>query len=300
MPSQMLTELSTEIEKQNTDHFGKFYMYAALLKMVTVRQSNSDFNANLPIYTNWGISNKSINIGSPSARFFNNTVNYQKKFDVKVPDFFIVLQKIILSYMRTGQLSDLIFMIEKMTAHLSAIDSKGNVLPNKSIYDGMNFESHKLQMSQLLSAVNNVTHEVQSMVDNSVHCALSGAVGFISLMAALTAGLSVSGVLLSLFLATAGGYSAYYYFQQAKVSFERMDQTVNACKRITEDLITKPCNNVLPTPNYNNFILGTVLAPLAYTPIVVREQMAVNTYDLTQANEQRNYVDNFYRSILNN
>lgn len=37
MPSHQLALLCQQIEKQKTDHFGKFYMYVSLLNTLTAR-----------------------------------------------------------------------------------------------------------------------------------------------------------------------------------------------------------------------------------------------------------------------
>jgi len=169
--SNDLREIADQIEARNTDGFGKFYMYAALLNVVAVR--NKTFAEALPKQRTLstalsGVGANAVNavgkwvgargnvvstdqriqleLGEASAGgtnrlFYDNVSKYQKNFEVKSPNVFIVIKNMMDAYLRRGQLTDLSFIVEKMNSHLKAYvkNAKGNSC-NSALFSGVNFQ----------------------------------------------------------------------------------------------------------------------------------------------------------------
>jgi len=164
--SNDLREIADQIEARNTDGFGKFYMYAALLNVVAVR--NKTFEEALPKQTTLstalsGVGANAVNavskwvgargnvvstdqriqleLGEASAGgtnrlFYDNVSKYQKNFEVKSPNVFIVIKNMMDAYLRRGQL---ISMITGKTAAF-ALD---NLQTRGTLYIGAGVETYE-------------------------------------------------------------------------------------------------------------------------------------------------------------
>ena len=109
MPSQALTELSVKIESQTTDNFGKFYLYATLLNKITIRDRQKKFFDTMPVFTNARalfLTNTNINVGELPIDFDRRVKIYQDQFHVNEPNLIFSIQRIFLSFVRKGKLSD--------------------------------------------------------------------------------------------------------------------------------------------------------------------------------------------------
>ena len=72
MPSEALEELAAQIERQPTDNFGKFYLYASLLNVLTVRQQS--FLETIPKYQ--GIMGSQLQYGTLDPAFSASVDRY--------------------------------------------------------------------------------------------------------------------------------------------------------------------------------------------------------------------------------
>ena len=169
MPSYALAELSAQIERQPTDSFGKFYLYASLLRTVTVRKES--FLDAIPKYrdhTPTGILKTSVLVVSHAVgltekenndkplhtgsldNFLADKLNaYTELFNFEGPSFFRSIKNICLTFVRKGQISDLLYILKQMNNHLHtspmALDQY-----NQPIYRGVDFENRKKGVAALL------------------------------------------------------------------------------------------------------------------------------------------------------
>ncbi|MGV3740663.1 MAG: hypothetical protein ACO1N3_05185 [Gammaproteobacteria bacterium] len=302
MPSQALADISVLIERQDTDAFGKFYMYASLLNALTVRQKS--FLETLPKYTpNSGFGllktvgatigvndTPELKTGIIDGNFSRMVDEYKTEFDVRSPNFVLVIQRILLSFVRKGQLSDLIFIIKKMNDHLQ---SQPMATPNHNgfIFGAVAFEERKLGVKNLLKTAEVVMNLAQKSVDHSMY-------GFITVIAACIAvkiTLSLGGLFLTFGMLAASGYLAYLFFQSAITAFEQIEQAAENCMRVGEIMFAEQAVNIMQ-PNNFSFIIKSILAPIAYTGTTVREQLAPTESLLREAKRSRLDLDALYQS----
>ncbi|MCX7119423.1 MAG: hypothetical protein NTZ86_06120 [Legionellales bacterium] len=215
MPSQALTELSAKIESQKTDSFGKFYLYATLLNKITIRDRSKGFFDTMPVCTNtrtFFLTNTNINVGKLPIDFDGRVTIYQDQFDVNVPNFIFSIQRIFLSFLRKGQLSDLAFIIEKMSNHLTA-EQMAEDSYNASIYTYSSFGTRKKSLENLLRSAQKVSKLAQDTVDNAMYAVITIIAAILSLKITMLLG----GLLLTLAMLAASGFATYTFLQTAYV-----------------------------------------------------------------------------------
>lgn len=294
MPSQALAELSAQIESQKTDSFGKFYLYATLLNKITIRDRAKTFADTMPFYTNkstLGFSTTSIKTGTLDSTFNANVTNYQSQFDVKVPDFVLSIQRIVLSFIRKGQLSDLAYIIDKMNHHLHA-DPMAKTEYNASIYSYASFETRKGDLVCLLESAQNVSKLTQDIVDNSMYAFIT----IIATLLSLKLTMYLGGLLLTMATLAAGGYAVYYFFQTALTCIKRIESAIAACDTVAKKLYEQQASNLM-TPNNLHFIINGVLKPIAFAHVTVQEQLATDKGDYQAAVSNRETVEQQFAAL---
>src|SRR5687767_6468404 len=112
MPSSQLKQISEQIEANQTDDFSKFYMYAGLLTLITIREPTMNFFSVQPQTSPIVASNKKLKIGDFSGEFSRQVNAYKTLFDAPAPDQLLVIQKMIMAYARKGQLADLVYIVD--------------------------------------------------------------------------------------------------------------------------------------------------------------------------------------------
>lgn len=305
MPSQALAELSAHIERQPTDHFGKFYLYATLLNTIAVRKKN--FLDAMPVYQSHrpaemivsvvkaavGVedTSKQIKTGPIDGQLSSRVSNYKNQYDVLVPNFFRTVQNIFLSFVRKGQLSDLVFIIDKMNEHLNTSPMSEQSY-NRSIYEGISFSDRKASVVSLLDNVQLVTKHAQNSIDNAMY----GFGTVIASMLAITVTMALGGILLTLAMLSVGACAAFYFFQCAIASFERIEGATDHCSDLFKTMIENQEESVY-APNNLNFIIKGVLAPIVYTGVTIREQMAPTVSELSDASDARKNLDREYAAV---
>jgi len=310
MPSYALAELSKQIELQKTDHFGKFYLYATLLNTITVRKKK--FLDGMPVYLDHSIyglaeagfkqtvgvlsghtdtdTSKKINIGTIDAQFSEKVSQYQSQYEDIEPSFVRSVQNIFLAFARKGQLSDLIFIIDKMHAHLNTYPMAEKPY-NKSIHDGISFGTRKANVNRLLTVARDVTTHAQNSVDNATY----GFGTIIAAMLAIQLTMALGGIFLTLVMLGIGACAAFYFLQSAVTSFERIAGAASHCENLFEDMIKKQEDKIY-APNNLNFIIKGVLAPIAYAGVTVHEQTASTDDEARSAAKVRKQLDSEYAS----
>ena len=252
MPSQALTELSAQIESQKTDSFGKFYLYATLLTKITIRDRQKSFFDTMPVYSNKltvGLTTTPIKAGKLDGSFNAMVTNYQSQFDLKVPNFILSIQRIFLSFVRKGQLSDLAFIIDKMNDHLSS-EPMVEAEYNYSIYSNSSFDSRKTDLQALLRSAQEVSKLAQDTVDNTMYAVITIIAAILSLKITMLLG----GLLLTVAMLAASGFATYTFLQTAYVCVNSIQAAVSVCEKVGEKLYFQQAGNIL-TPDNLSFII---------------------------------------------
>ena len=279
MPSQALTELSAQIESQTTDSFGKFYLYATLLNKITIRDSQKSFFDTMPAYSNkltGGLTTTPINVGKLEGSFKTMATNYQSQFGVKAPNFILSIQRIFLSFVRKGQLSDLAFIIDKMNDHLTA-EPMAKDSYNASIYTYSSFGTRKEGLEDLLRSAQKVSKLAQETVDNTMYAVITIIAAILSLKITMLLG----GLLLTSAMLAASGFATYTFLKNAYDCVDRIQAAVLACKEAGKKLCDEQAQNIM-TPNNLSFIINGVLKPIAFASVTVQELTALYMEEFQQ------------------
>lgn len=317
MPSQALQDLSAQIEQQQTDNFGKFYLYATLLNTMTVRKKS--FLAAMPVYQSVTSTVKSavqnglntifypsvglvftpadedckIKTGAIDSTFYKKLTDYAEQYANPVPNVVRVSLEIFWTFLRRGKLNDLLFVIQKMDAHLNT-SSLAAPAYNQGIYMGIAFKERQENVRELLTHARWITKHAQDAVD-------SGALTVATVIAAIVAlkfTMAFGGILLSLTMLTAGACTAYYFIQSAIESFNQIETAANNCEQLCLKMTREQEEN-LYSPNNLNFIIKGIMAPITYTGVTVREQMQTCEAEAQATRAERKRIDNQYQEIEN-
>lgn len=314
MPSQALQDLSAQIEQQQTDNFGKFYLYATLLNTMTVRKKS--FLAAMPVYQSVTSTVKSavqagfnallypavgmvtpadedfkIKAGDIDSTFYKKLTDYAEQYANPVPNVVRVSLEIFWTFLRRGKLNDLIFVIQKMDAHLNT-SSLAAPAYNQGIYMGIAFKAREQDVKDLLMHARRITKHAQDAVD-------SGALTVATVIAAIVAlkfTMAFGGILLSLTMLTAGACTAYYFIQSAIESFNQIETAANNCEQLCLKMTQEQEEN-LYSPNNLNFIIKGIMAPITYTGVTVREQMQTCEAEAQATRAERKRIDDQYHEI---
>lgn len=313
MPSQALQELSTQIEQQQTDNFGKFYLYATLLNTMTVRkqsfvdampvyQSMENSAANTlktsvnglfgTVFNNVGEDDK-IKTGGIDSDFSGKLTNYAEQYANPLPNVLRVSLEIFWTFLRRGKLNDLIFVIQKMDAHLntSPITTTAH---NQDIYNKISFQRREADVKELLKHARHITKHAQDTVD----CGALTVTTVIAALVALEFTMAFGGVFLSLAMLTAGACTAYYFIQCAIVSFNQIEAAVSRCEILFQTMVDQQTAN-LYSPNHLNFIIKGIMAPIVYTGVTVREQLQAVEEDVISTKQERQSFNRQFEEIEN-
>lgn len=302
MPSQALADISAQIESQDTDDFGKFYLYASLLNVLTIKQKS--FLDTLPKYTpNSGgglmrtvgsyvgaTDAPELKTGKIDGSLTRMVADYKSELDVRTPDPVLVIQRVLLSFARKGQLSDLIFIIKKMNDHLLS-QPMAQSQYNAFIFSDISFTNRQSGVKNLLNNAEAVMSLAQKSVDNTMY-------GFITVIAACIAAkitFALGGILLTLAMLAASGYATYLFFQTANTAFDQIEQAADKCLKISEDMFDQQADTFLQLNNFS-FIIKSILAPIAYTGTTVREQLAPTSFLWRKAQESRTELNAKYQN----
>ncbi|KTD59673.1 hypothetical protein Lsai_0584 [Legionella sainthelensi] len=286
MPSNQLSSLCEQIDKQNTDHFGKFYMYVALLNTVAVR--NKTFAHSLPRYSR-GLAfwrDNHLDIGEIPVEFTKQLNRYAQEFTNPQPHWSNTLYNIALAYVRKGKISDLTYIIDQMLNHLVAI--QGHQSHNNNIYNHIHFEEKKEGLIAFIQQVSMLNQQLLSTVDSGCNTALSLLVVTMGAVLILASIFSLIPTVIGLGLVLGGVYGAYHFMEQAteqtKLLENQMDQVVQKLKQLPRD------ESLFGDENYNAFYAAAI-KPLPYAALTAAEQLMLEDSHKTKLKEQRETLD---------
>jgi hypothetical protein len=292
MPSKQLSQLVQQIEQQDTDHFAKFYMYVSLLNMIAFRNKNKTFAEGLPHYSkgNSFWQDNTLKFGNLPMSFYNETSEYSRAFTNTQPLWLNSLYNIVSSYLRKGKVSDLVFIIDQMFNHLTAIE--GHQSHNQKIYKYIDFKEKKAGLTAFIRQVSDFNHEVLSLVDNGVNSSIAIAAATVGLIMILASVFALVPTLLGLALMIGGAYAAYSYASQVDKQINGLQEKMNAIKEKTQQLSQD--ESLFGNKNHDAFFSAVVI-PMPYAAITAGEQVIFDEKQQTDLVEERQALDTMFR-----
>jgi hypothetical protein len=287
MPSSQLSLLCEQIEAQNTDHFGKFYMYVSLLNTVTVR--NKSFAEGLPKYSK-GLAfwrDNHLDLGGEIPVEFSQKVDlYARQFINAQPNWSTVLYNIAMSYIRKGKIADLTYIIDQMLSHLKAIH--GPQTNNQNIYDYVQFESKKTSITQFIEQISTFNQQLLSVADTCCNTALSVAAATTGLVLVLASVFFLASSFIGFGLLIAGAYSAYSFVTQLEGQVNQLEkqmmQIVEKAQKLPDD------NSLFGNKNHHAFF-SSIFMPLPYTVLTAVEQLTFDKSTQQKLLEERSSLE---------
>ncbi|KTD67222.1 MULTISPECIES: hypothetical protein [Legionella] len=292
MPSSQLSSLCDLIEKQNTDHFAKFYMYASLLNTLTAK--NKTFAGGLPQYTGFWGGTTELNLGGPlPVQFTKQLAFYAREFENTQPHWSKTLHNVVMTYLRKGKISDLAHIIDMMLFHLAAIH--GRQSHNNDIYKDISFDKNKEGLTQFIEKISALNHQLLSTADSGCNTALSllaVTAGFVLVLASIA---SVWPLVVGLPLLLGGAYATYHYATKAKDQFEQLiaqgDQIEKMVKGLADD-------GKLSVGDKNQLtFFAAAVKPLPYALVTAGDQLVMDQSQKQKVTEYREKLDRAF-SIL--
>lgn len=286
MPSNQLSFICEQIEKQDTDHFGKFYMYVTLLNTVAVR--NKTFVDSLPKYSS-GLTfwrDYRLNVGEISDEFSQQLDDYASIFVNSQPHWSSSLYNIALAYVRKGKISDLSYIIDQILYHLVAV--QGQQSHNNDIYNSIGFEERKVGLIAFIEQISTLNQQLLSTVDSVGNTALSllavttGAVLIVASIFALIP------TLIGLGFVIGGACSAYYFVTQVNKQVEQLAQQMDEVMQTSNQL---PIDMSFILSNNHRSFYGAAIKPLPYATLTGVEQLMVDESQEEKLKEKRNDLD---------
>ncbi len=294
MPSHQLTLLCKHIENQNTDNFGKFYMYVSLLNTVTVR--NKSFQEGLPKYSK-GLAfwqDNELHIGEEiSSEFAEQVSDYSRQFINPQPSTLNTLYNITMAYFRQGKISDLIYIIDKMLNKLSLIHSKQS--HNKNIYDYIGFKNKKSAIEDFIKQISLYNQLIISICDLGGNSVLSAAIAVTGLTLILASAVTIIPSLIGLALMVGGAYGAYFFASQVE---EQMKKVETQLVQIEEKMLRLPNNRSLFSHKNHNAFFNSIVIPLPYAALTALETLAFDEEDQKKLLDFRTAADQMTKSFL--
>lgn len=286
MPSNQLASLTQQIEDQNTDAFGKFYMYVSLLNSITVRDES--FSERMSVKTSKWESLR-IHTGTlNTAEFSNKVALYAHQFLPSSPRWFHALSNIALSYVRKGTLSDLAYIVDRMLAHLRATSEEQR--GNKNLQEKFQFNEDQNNLIQFITQLQQTNKEILSLVDAGCNTALSSGLALAGLVLILASAFSIFPAIIGLGFIAGGAYAAYSYANQAaehaKFIDELSEEEANLLGQINGS-VGKNKGKTTPnnTLNYSDLFYSSIFRPLSYTLQTAAEQVFTDSTALEETRE---------------
>lgn len=283
MPSHQLSKLCAQIEKQDTDHFGKFYMYVSLLNTVADRRQT--FDQSLPQYHR-GLSiwqNNKLNIGQVSPDFKQQTQEYSAQFINEHIDASRVSHNLIMTYFRKSTISDLAYIIDQMLFHLTHVDEHLN--QNKNLYNYLDFANKKAGLTVFIKQVSDFSKLLLSIADNGINWALSAIVALAGAIVILASVFTLIPSLVGLGLMLGGIAAATYFINEVEKKGKQVEPNGQL---IAEKIRTLPQDRSIFGNDANHHAFFTAaITPLAYVEVTALEQLAATPVIKAQAAESR-------------
>ena len=290
MPSNQLSLLSQQIEKQDTDHFGKFYMYVSLLNTLTVR--NKTFTDGLPKHIGF-FGKDNLNIGGELPVEFTNKLNiYARGFINSQPHWSKSLHNIVMVYFRKGKITDLTFIIDQMLNQLTAIH--GVQSHNNKIYNSIKFEEKKEGLAQFIEQVAACNQQLISTIDSGCNTALSILAATTGLVLVIASIFSIVPLIIGLPLLIGGAIGAYYFVTKG---MEQTKQIKTEAEKLGEKLEKLPQDKSLFGDINHLPFYAAVVKPLPYAALTAAEQLVFNKTHLQKVNAERETLDEKFKQL---
>ncbi|MCW8444118.1 hypothetical protein OQJ05_08635 [Fluoribacter gormanii] len=288
MPSSQLAVLCQHIENQDTDHFGKFYMYVSLLNTLTAR--NNSFADGLPQYS--GVffgGKKALNVGDIPTEFTKQLNNYAREFINLEPHWSKSLHNLVMTYIRKGKVSDLIYIIDQMLSHLASIHGKQS--HNNDIYSDIKFDKNKEKLADFIKEISAFNQQLLSITDNSCNAALS--------LLAVTTGFvlvfTIAPLIISLPLVFGGLYGVYHFTTAAIAQIESLESQMEQVSKKMENLPRD--SSFFGNPNHHAFYTAAI-KPLPYAAITAIEQFMVDESQQEELKSFREGLDLAFHPVF--
>ena len=288
MPSKLLYEMSRGIEEQGQDAFAKFYMYAALLHMASVRDQNKEFDDIIPQISSSLPRKKLINTGPIPDEIPEQARRFQQGFEPAIQNKFHVAQKIVMTYFRKGQLADMAFIIDKMLMHLRDITQAPADSQNQTIYKKINFSKKQAALFNFVNTVADLSHKALKAIDKGIYATVSGGVALAGLVVVVASLFAMGSLIVGATLVAGGGCGAYIFTQQAKDLINELKQSRKIIKTAVKNMNeTVGVLEFITTSRYENFIGKAVVKPAFFSAVTALEQLAFNDKSRDYAQEKR-------------
>lgn len=285
MPSSQLAQLCQQIENQNTDHFGKFYMYVSLLNTLTVR--NKTFADGLPKYHGPFWRKNTLDIGGELPVKFARQLNfYIREFTNSQPHWSKTLHNVVMAYVRKGKITDLTYIIDQMLDHLISMHDYPS--HNKAIYNFVHFKEKKNSLIQFIEQISAFNHQLVSIADSGCNTVLSLLTLTAGLVLVITSVVSIIPLIIGLPLLIGGAYGAYHFMTQAEAQAKQLETQLT---QIAEKIDELPKDDsFFGDRNYAAFY-AAAFKPLPYAAITAGEQLTFNDAQQQKLSEYREALD---------
>ncbi|HHF7375428.1 hypothetical protein [Legionella bozemanae] len=284
MPSHQLALLCQQIEKQSTDHFGKFYMYVSLLNTLTAR--NKTFADGLPKYSTGSMfwRKNHLDVGEIPIGFTQQLDAYAREFINLQPHWSKTLHNIVMAYIRRGKITDLAYIIDQMLSHLMSI--QGHQSHNQDIYEYISFEKKKKGLIDFIQQVSTFNRQLLSIADNGCNTALSllaVTTGFVLVLASI---FSIIPLIIGLPLVLGGAYGAYHFATTGMAQLEQLESQMKQMLKKLEMLQ----GDLFGDKNSVSFYAAAV-KPLPYAVVTAGEQLMFDKSQKKTLQEYRETLD---------
>ncbi|KTD41774.1 hypothetical protein [Legionella parisiensis] len=287
MPSHQLALLCQQIEKQKTDHFGKFYMYVSLLNTLTAR--NKTFADGLPKYATGSMfwRKNHLDIGEIPIGFTQQLDSYAREFINSQPHWSKTLHNIVMAYIRRGKITDLAYIIDQMLSHLMSIH--GQQSHNQDIYEYISFEKKKKGLIDFIQQVSTFNRQLLSVADDGSNTALSllaVTTGFVLVLASIA---SIIPLIIGLPLVLGGAYGVYHFATKGIAQAEQLETQMQQ----VFDTMGPLQGSLLGDKNSVSFYAAAV-KPLPYAVVTAGEQLMFNQSQQKTLKEYRETLDRVF------
>ena len=290
MPSSSLVIISGQIEEQGSDSFTKFYMYSSLLHAICVRDPSKGFFDLMPAKVNvlFGTST-GFDLEKFDGAFETQVNQYRGMFSPAQPAPLVVVEKIVMTYLRKSQVADLVFIIDKMLDHLSDPNFKPTKKNSQSIYNDSGFESHRTVIKNFLNQTAAVNHLALTLMDNSIDCAIAAGVVLTGLVVILSSLFSLVGFLIGATLLVGGAYEINRDLSKIRVGEDQIKKAVDLQQESGLAVYNNKSimDKTIYSKNYKKYFLQGIIKPIFYTPVTMLEQIVIEPAAVNQAKNLR-------------
>ena len=276
MPSQILKDLSDEIQAKGPDKFAKFFMYASLLNVITATDreniNSATYIATLPKASGMLGGLTSLDIGDLSSEFYSKLRAYGAKFNNPSPDLMKASGMLGQTYFRQSQVADLAYILERMRGELDIMEEPSNST-NKKVYSQLCLSDLKPEVLEFIDRIEALSKTTLGCID----CAVNGSFSVVAAIVGLSVLLHASSALIALLgvgLVVGGVYGAYTY---GLGSIEAVGKCKGLYQRIQSNQINPDvvsCYNRLvhDGEDVKKALKCTLFQPMQYAALTAKEQ----------------------------